>query len=100
MTMESRELFGVFEMPKNYVFGRILTDFSCYPPSCTKVLLRLCSFSSQNYNQVDLNQWTSGISTMASKRRPSLRVVCVMFRTSSASTNTYRLLPGSTLRVR
>ncbi|KAL7686386.1 hypothetical protein Plhal304r1_c027g0091071 [Plasmopara halstedii] len=62
----------MFETLKNYVVGRVLTDLTCNPPSCTKT------------------------STTALNRRPSLRVCCVMFRTSSASTDTYRLLPGST----
>ncbi|KAL7694616.1 hypothetical protein Plhal304r1_c001g0002091 [Plasmopara halstedii] len=58
-------------MLKSYVVGRILTDLTCYPPSFTKVVQLLCTFSPQNYNQA-----------------------------TSVSTDTYRLLPGSTLRVR
>ncbi|KAL7679025.1 hypothetical protein Plhal304r1_c087g0170021 [Plasmopara halstedii] len=65
-------------MLKIYVVGRILTGLTCHPPSCTKV----------------------GTSTIALNRRPCLRVCCVMLRTSSTSKDTYRLLPGSTLRVR
>ncbi|KAL7693937.1 hypothetical protein Plhal304r1_c003g0013421 [Plasmopara halstedii] len=41
---------SLFEILKNYAVGRILTDLTCYPPSCTKVLAHRTSTKLTSFN--------------------------------------------------